>query len=53
MLVGTMVSAQKAPPPPNHKSDPTDPPGTPIDGGLLVLLGAGIAYGIKQSKEEK
>ena len=38
-------SAQVDPPP-----DPVD---TPIDGGLSVLLGAGVVYGIKKVKERR
>jgi len=37
----TMI-AQGPPPPP--------PPGLPIDGGLLFLLIAGMAYGVKKLK---
>ena len=37
----TMI-AQGPPPPP--------PPGFPIDGGLLFLLIAGMAYGVKKLK---
>lgn len=32
----------------DNQRRPVDPPGTPIDGGLLLLLGAGAAYGINQ-----
>jgi len=40
----TMI-AQGPPPPP-----PPLPPGLPIDGGLLFLLIAGMAYGVKKLK---
>ena len=44
-------------PPPPPGGGQGDPPGVPIDGGLSLLLAAGIAYGGKKvydlSKEEK
>ena len=30
---------------------PPNPPGTPIDGGIAILLAAGAAYGIKKLRE--
>jgi len=30
---------------------PPPPPGLPIDGGLLFLLIAGVAYGVKKIKD--
>ena len=30
---------------------PLTPPGLPIDGGLLFLLIAGVAYGVKKIKD--
>jgi hypothetical protein len=30
---------------------PPTPPGLPIDGGLLFLLIAGVAYGVKKIKD--
>ncbi len=38
----TMIAQGPPPPPP--------PPGLPIDGGLLFLLIAGMAYGVKKLK---
>ena len=32
-------------------SGPPNPPGTPIDGGIAILLAAGAAYGIKKLRE--
>ena len=34
-------------------AQPPNPPGTPIDGGLGVLLAGGIAYGISRIKKSK
>ena len=40
-----LVMAQPADPPPN--------PDTPIDGGLGLLLVAGVGYGVKRFKDRK
>mgnify|MGYP000038170067 CR=1 FL=1 len=40
-------TVQNAPPPP---ADPVD---TPIDGGLSILIGTGVAYGIKKIRDER
>ena len=45
LLFPLIMIAQGPPPPP-----PPPPPGLPIDGGLLFLLIAGIAYGVKKLK---
>jgi hypothetical protein len=42
LLFPLIMIAQGPPPPP--------PPGLPIDGGLLFLLIAGMAYGVKKLK---
>ena len=42
----TLAEAQAVPPP----KGPPRPPGLPIDGGISVLLLAGVAYGIKKLK---
>jgi hypothetical protein len=34
-------------------SDPGDDPDVPIDGGLSVLLAAGVGYGIKELRKKK
>ena len=48
MLLFTFsVSAQIVPP----SIPPPPPPGLPIDGGILLLLLCGAAYGIKQTKK--
>lgn len=39
--------AQSEPPP------PTPPPGTPIDGGLFILLALGLLYGVLKILKEK
>lgn len=38
---------QSAPPP------PPDPVDTPIDGGLSLLLAAGVGYGIKKVRDQR
>jgi hypothetical protein len=45
MLTPTLSHAQTDPPP-----DPID---TPIDGGLSILLAAGIGYGVKKAYEKR
>ena len=32
---------------------PPDPEDTPIDGGLAVLLAAGVCYGVKKYRENR
>ncbi|MFM6947399.1 MAG: PID-CTERM protein-sorting domain-containing protein [Aquirufa sp.] len=32
---------------------PTDPQGVPVDGGLSILLGAGIGYGVKKINDHR
>ena len=44
LLFPLIMIAQGPPPPPT-------PPGLPIDGGLLFLLIAGVAYGVKKIKD--
>ena len=38
---------------PNDFSPPPDPIDTPLDAGLIVLLGAGVLYGLKLTKAKK
>ncbi|WP_299776479.1 PID-CTERM protein-sorting domain-containing protein [uncultured Formosa sp.] len=50
LLAGTTCFAQSGsniPPTPSTKG--VTPPGTPIDGGLSILIAAGAFYGIKKS----
>ena len=49
LLFPLIMIAQNHPPTPTQNMTPT-PPGLPIDGGLLFLLMAGIAYGVKKVK---
>jgi hypothetical protein len=37
----------------NAQIDPAGDPDAPIDGGLGILLAAGIGYGIKQIRDRK
>ena len=46
-IIPHLASAQ--PPPP----DCTDPDKCPIDGGLSVLLAAGVGYGVKKYRESR
>ena len=32
---------------------PPDPVDTPIDGGLSILIGAGVLYGVKKVKDQR
>jgi hypothetical protein len=47
-LLPNIVSAQVGPPCVNP-----DDPGCPIDGGLSVLLAAGVGYGVKKYRESR
>ncbi|MDP2068636.1 MAG: hypothetical protein Q8K04_06685 [Lutibacter sp.] len=54
ILIGTMAYAKKkGPPTPELANTPPPPPGTPIDGGLSLLLASGVAYGIYALKRKK
>ena len=46
LLFPLIMIAQGPPLPP-----PPPPPGLPIDGGLLFLFIAGVAYGVKKIKD--
>lgn len=48
MLLSFSAFAKKEPPPPpNNKSNlDLPPPGLPINGGISILLIAGVAYGV-------
>lgn len=47
VLISFVCMAQSEPPP------PTPPPGTPIDGGLFILLALGLLYGVLKILKEK
>jgi len=49
VLISFVCVAQSAPPPPT----PPPPPGLPIDGGLSVLLGLGLFFGVKSILKSK
>ncbi|HLP19001.1 MAG TPA: hypothetical protein VK174_01795 [Chitinophagales bacterium] len=49
MVVAVGVFAQGPPPPP---PPPAPPPGVPIDGGIFLLLGAGLVYGARKLYKE-
>ena len=50
LLFPLIMIAQNHPPTPTQNMTPT-PPGFPIDGGLLFLFIAGVAYGVKKIKD--
>jgi hypothetical protein len=50
MLIGFVAYSQVKPPTP---IGPPPPPGLPIDGGLSILLIAGIAYGVYEKRRKK
>ncbi len=49
MVVAVGVFAQGPPPPP---PPPAPPPGVPIDGGIFLLMGAGLVYGARKLYKE-
>ncbi|MGB3618371.1 MAG: hypothetical protein WBA12_09640 [Catalinimonas sp.] len=49
LLFTQSAAAQGAPPPPV----PADPPAIPVDGGLGLLLAAGLGYGINHARRRK
>jgi len=51
MLVPILASAQLDDP--NGTNGGLDPDGLPIDGGLSLLVAAGVGYGAKKMKERK
>lgn len=50
IVLSTDLFAQNSPPCP---SQPCQPPGRSIDGGLVVLLAIGIGYGIKKVRDSE
>ena len=38
---------------PNTPSDPGGTPSAPIDGGISILIAAGVGYGVKKVKERR
>ena len=36
-----------------HAQDPGTGPDVPIDGGLSLLIAAGVGYGVKKIKDER
>lgn len=55
VLVAGNTSAQfnSTPPPPPPDVDDVVPTDVPIDGGLCVLLAAGVGYGVKRMKQHR
>ena len=49
LLQITTVFAEPAPPPPS--TPPPPPPGLPLDGVIVILIGASIYYGIYKLKK--
>ena len=50
LVFSAEVYAQKIEPP---KPGAPGPPGTPIDGGLSLLIIAGVAYGVYEKRRKK
>ena len=46
-------SFAQGPSDPGFPSDPGGDPDAPIDGGIVLLMAAGVLYGIKKVKAEK
>ena len=56
VLLTPMLLLAQAPPPadnPFSGSGTTDPDAAPIDGGLSLLVAAGVGYGAKKLKEKR
>lgn len=51
LLLFPLIMIAQNPPMPTENMGPPGPPGFPIDGGLLFLLIAGVAYGVKKVKD--
>ena len=56
LFASTSISAQCDPCPPGQRPNPQcgcvpTGPGLPIDGGLVILLAAGIALGVKKLRD--
>ncbi len=56
LFAPSMLSAQCDPCPPGQRPNPAcrcvpTGPGVPIDGGLMILLAAGVAFGIKKIRD--
>jgi len=49
LMFSSDAYAQGGPP----SGGPPDPPDTPIDGGIGILLALGVGYGIKKIKDKK
>lgn len=49
LFAGTLCFAQNPPVPTTPEGRGPTPPGSPIDGGLTILLVMGAYYGIKKS----
>ena len=47
LIMIAQITGLPGPPPP----PPPPPPGLPLDGGLLFLFIAGVAYGVKKIKD--
>jgi hypothetical protein len=50
MTIQSLSAYAQGPPSPGGENDP---PGVPIDGGLSLLLAAGVGYGIKELRKKK
>ena len=51
LLLFPLIMIAQNPPMPTENMGPPGPPGFPIDGGLLFLFIAGVAYGVRKIKD--
>jgi hypothetical protein len=51
LLLFPLIMIAQNPPMPTENMGPPPPPGLPLDGGLLFLFIAGVAYGVKKIKD--
>ena len=51
LLLFPLIMIAQNPPMPTENMGPPTPPGFPIDGGLLFLFIAGVAYGVRKIKD--
>ena len=53
LLFFSINSFAQGPSDPGFPGDPGPDPDAPIDGGIVLLMAAGVLYGIKKVKAEK